>query len=205
MGVYLFGSAVQGGLPMNERSRHPRRARPPDDARRSPTPDRRPPRNGHAPSAPTPTAPRGHYRRRVEVHPWRYPPPLELQYGDWWRGELPAGEEPWTSPTPDLAMVLTSVRDPAWRSSALRPIRGARPGPSADLKQACRDVIPELLPGLEADDTRNAILTLARIWFTLATGRIESKDVAAAWALDRLPNGAGKALRRARAGTWARR
>src|SRR5262249_45076678 len=38
------------------------------------------------------------------------------------------------------------------------------------------------LPG----DTRNVVLTLARIWTTLATGEIRSKDTAAAWALDHL-------------------
>jgi streptomycin 3"-adenylyltransferase len=36
-------------------------------------------------------------------------------------------------------------------------------------------------------DTRNVLLTLARIWTTLATGTIRSKDAAADWALPRLP------------------
>ena len=36
-------------------------------------------------------------------------------------------------------------------------------------------------------DTRNVILTLARIWSTAATGVIRSKDTAADWALERLP------------------
>ena len=72
--------------------------------------------------------------------------------------------------------------------------------PRADLDSALRDVIPELLPGLAEDDTRNSLLTLARVWLTLETGRIEPKDVAAGWALERMPAGAGKALRRARDG-----
>jgi hypothetical protein len=38
------------------------------------------------------------------------------------------------------------------------------------------------LPG----DTRNVLLTLARIWTTLATGTLVSKDVAADWVLARL-------------------
>jgi streptomycin 3"-adenylyltransferase len=73
------------------------------------------------------------------------------------------------------------------------------PVPRRDLERAMRDEIPELLPGLLEDDTRNSLLTLARVWFTFATGRIEAKDVAAAWALDQLPDGAGDALRTARA------
>jgi predicted nucleotidyltransferase len=135
------------------------------------------------------------------VTPWRYPPPMELQYGDWWRQEFRAGEEPWRSPNPDLAVILTSVRDESVALIGPAAAQVLDPVPLADLERACRDVIPELLPGIEAkDDTRNSLLTLARIWFTLSTGRIESKDVAAAWALERLPDGTGEALRLARAG-----
>ena len=36
-------------------------------------------------------------------------------------------------------------------------------------------------------DVRNVLLTLARVWFTLETGTIASKDVAADWAITRLP------------------
>jgi hypothetical protein len=46
------------------------------------------------------------------------------------------------------------------------------------------------LPGLLEDldgDTRNVVLTLARVWTTLATGGIRPKDAAADWALPRLP------------------
>ena len=44
------------------------------------------------------------------------------------------------------------------------------------------------MPGIEeGDDIRNGLLTLARIWSTLATGEIRSKDEAAGWALAHLP------------------
>ncbi|GEM_PF-6550602 len=36
-------------------------------------------------------------------------------------------------------------------------------------------------------DERNVVLALARIWFSAATGTIAPKDVAANWALERLP------------------
>ena len=134
-----------------------------------------------------------------DVKPWRYPPPQELQYGDWWRDEFRAGHEPWTSPSADLAVILTNVRDSSVALVGLPAAEVLDPVPAGDLAQACRDVTPELLPGIEAkDDTRNSLLTLARIWFTLSTGRIESKDVAAAWALERLPSGVGEGLRLAR-------
>ena len=137
----------------------------------------------------------------LDIRPWRYPPPLELQYGDWWRSEFSAGDpEPWTSPSPDLAVLLTSVREGGVPLFGPPSVQLLDPVPREDLERAVRDVIPELLPGLETDDTRNSLLTLARIWFTLATGRIESKDVAATWALERLLDGAGEGLRLARAG-----
>jgi hypothetical protein len=47
-------------------------------------------------------------------------------------------------------------------------------------------------------DTRNVVLTLARIWSTVATGDIRSKDAAAAWASDRLPEPHRRVLIRAR-------
>ena len=46
--------------------------------------------------------------------------------------------------------------------------------------------IPDLLNDLPGD-TRNVVLTFARIWTTLATGEIKSKDAAADWALAQLP------------------
>jgi streptomycin 3"-adenylyltransferase len=58
------------------------------------------------------------------------------------------------------------------------------------------------LDRLQADihsDTRNVILTLARIWSTVSTGIIRSKEAAADWALDRLPETHRPVLARARA------
>jgi hypothetical protein len=48
------------------------------------------------------------------------------------------------------------------------------------------DGIPSLLADLGGDE-RNVVLTFARIWMSLATGTIRSKDAAADWALPRLP------------------
>jgi streptomycin 3"-adenylyltransferase len=55
------------------------------------------------------------------------------------------------------------------------------------------------MPGIEEGDTRNGLLTLARIWTTLATGEIRSKDEAANWALARLPEQHRPVLAHARA------
>ena len=134
-----------------------------------------------------------------DVRPWHYPPPMDLQYGDWWRAALESGGGwPWPSPNPDLAVLITSVL------AASLPLIGPPahevldPVPPADLARAMRDGVPGLLDDLESD-TRNVLLTLARIWFTLETGAIAPKDEAATWAIARLAEPQRRVLERARA------
>ena len=133
------------------------------------------------------------------VRPWRYPPSLDFQYGDWWRAEFEGGDvAPWDDPNPDLAVLLTAALHRS-RRLAGRPVTELLgPVPRDDLVRATVDGIPGLLADLQ-DDTRNVILTLARIWVTVATGEIRSKDAAAAWVLDRLPAARRAPLARARA------
>jgi predicted nucleotidyltransferase len=126
---------------------------------------------------------------RPALTPWRYPPSLELQYGEWMRAELERGELPaWPRPDPDVAILIETAR------SAAVPLIGPPvaavlgPIPRADLVRAMVDTIPVLMSGIEeGTDIRNGLLTLARMWTTLATGEIRSKDEAARWALAHLP------------------
>ena len=60
------------------------------------------------------------------------------------------------------------------------------PIPPSDVRRAMLDSIPALLSYLDGDE-RNVVLTFVRIWMTLATGVIGSKDAAADWALLVLP------------------
>jgi hypothetical protein len=57
--------------------------------------------------------------------------------------------------------------------------------PADDVARASLAGVSDLLDDL-AGDTRNVVLTLSRIWTTLATGDIKSKDAAADWSLARL-------------------
>jgi predicted nucleotidyltransferase len=138
---------------------------------------------------------------RSALTPWRYPPSLELQYGDWMRAEFDRGELPdWPRADPDVAILIET----AWRAAVplIGPPVGAiiEPVPRADLVRAMVDSIPVLMPGIEeGTDIRNGLLTLARIWTTLATGEIRSKDEAAGWALAHLPEGHRPVLVHARA------
>ncbi|MEV0263245.1 aminoglycoside adenylyltransferase family protein [Streptomyces sp. NPDC050617] len=138
-----------------------------------------------------------------DVRPWRYPPRCEFQYGEWLRTEYERGETPGPGESPDLAPLITM----ALLGDA--PLCGPPPAdaldavPPEDLRRGIVAGVPELLAELE-DDTRNVVLTLARVWRTLATGEIGSKDAAAGWALARLPEEHRPVLSRARAGYLGR-
>ena len=201
VGAYLFGSAVLGGLRRESdldvlvvSKRHTTREEKQRLVERLLAISGRPTPNGRL--------------RRVELtivveselKPWRYPPSFDFQYGDWLRTEFERGVlEPWpTKVNPDLAALLTMVL------LADAPVLGPPPAavldpvPHDDLVRAIVGDIDSLLGDLD-DDTRNVILTLARIWSTVATGVIRSKDAAADWALERLPDEHRAPLERARA------
>jgi predicted nucleotidyltransferase len=181
-GVYLFGSAVLGGL------------KPHSDldvmvvSRRRTTPDER--RDLIRKLLDVTGKPRYLELTIVvesEIRPWHYPPRMDFQYGDWWRDEFESGNlEPWEEVNPDLAPLIRMVL------SADTPLLGPQPGdifdpiPRADFVRALFDDIGVLLQDLESD-TRNVVLTLARIWSGVATDEMRSKDGAADWALSRLP------------------
>jgi predicted nucleotidyltransferase len=133
-----------------------------------------------------------------DVRPWRYPPVVDYLYGQWLRDDYLGGMVPERRASPDLVTLLTMAR------AADRPVLGPSiaefldPVPPADLRRAIVAEVPGLLDDLEPD-TRNVLLTLARVWVTLATGEIRSKDGAADWAAERLPAGLRPVIERARA------
>jgi streptomycin 3"-adenylyltransferase len=133
-----------------------------------------------------------------EVRPWRYPPRIELQFGEWLRDALLSGAvEPEPAEHPDLAVLITMVRQ-AGRALIGPPATDLLDAvPRADLVSAMVDGVPSLMSDL-ADDTRNVLLTLARIWTTVATGELRSKDEAADWVLPRLDDDDRPTLARAR-------
>ena len=134
---------------------------------------------------------------RDDVRPWRVPPVEDFLYGEWERTAYEAGELPVRRPNPDLAPLLTMVLD------ARRPVFGPPPAelldpvPPADLARSVLAGIPGLLADLD-DDTRNVLLTLARIQVTVETGEIVAKDEAAERVLPRLALRERVVLERAR-------
>ncbi|MFF4361057.1 aminoglycoside adenylyltransferase family protein [Streptomyces sp. NPDC001604] len=132
-----------------------------------------------------------------EVRPWRYPPTGDFLYGEWLRTEYEAGEVPQPEPMPDLALLITMALSGDHPLTGPRPAEVLDPVPQADLVWASVAGIPGLLDDLDSD-TRNVLLTFARIWTTLATGQIKPKDAAADWALAQLPPAHRPALEHAR-------
>jgi streptomycin 3"-adenylyltransferase len=136
---------------------------------------------------------------QADIRPWRYPPPLEFQYGDWFRPEFARGNfGPWQSPDPDLTILLEMVLQADHPLLGPKPAELLDPIPPADLRRAMLDSIPALLSYLDGDE-RNVVLTFVRTWTTLATGVIRSKDAAADWALPLLPAEHRPVLEHARA------
>jgi predicted nucleotidyltransferase len=135
-----------------------------------------------------------------DIRPWRYPPALDFQYGEWLRIKVESGGEveSWTSPNPDLASLLTMVLLGDWPLLGPPPREVIDPIPTADFLDAAVSSIGGLLGRLESD-TRNVILSLARIWNAVSIQTVASKDGAATWALTRLPENHQTVLARARA------
>lgn len=123
---------------------------------------------------------------RSEVCPWRYPPVCDFLYGEWLREEFENGEPPQPEPMPDLALLITMVLAGDHALTGPPPAQVLDPVPHTDVARASVAGIPDLMGELE-EDSRNVVLTLARVWTTLATGEIRTKDSAADWALAQLP------------------
>lgn len=187
IGAYLHGSAVLGGL------------RPRSDvdvlavARRSATPEQRHRIVDGLLDISGRRARRGPARPveliivvQDDVRPWRYPPTCDFLYGEWLRDQYERGELPQPEPCPDLAPLLTMALAGDTPLYGPSPADLLDPVPTADLQSAIVAGIPGLVADLD-DDTRNVILTFARIWVTLTTGEIRSKDAAADWAIAHLP------------------
>jgi predicted nucleotidyltransferase len=133
-----------------------------------------------------------------EVRPWRYPPSVELKYGDWLRAEFDRGEVEPSNPTPDLAILISIALQGKAGLVGPPPEEVFDPVPWVDVADSMTRGIAELLGDFEWD-TRNVLLTLVRIWCSLSTGEIRTKDAAAEWALSRLPPVQRSAVERARA------
>lgn len=122
------------------------------------------------------------------INPWRYPPHFDFQYGDWLRKSFEKGIiEPWlTHEMPDLALIVTQVLLKSQTLWGLKTEQLLARVPYHDFMKAMLYDLNRLATDLE-HDTRNVLLTYARIWSTLETNAIRSKPAAADWVMNHLP------------------
>lgn len=134
-----------------------------------------------------------------EVVPWRYLARREMQFGEWLRKDIQAGVCDQATTDIDLTILLKKVR-----MSSIAVIGPAAkelfdPIPEEDFLRALADTQEQWrVPSDWQGDERNIVLTLARIWYSVETGKIASKEAAASWALERLPAKHRPILERAR-------
>lgn len=107
---------------------------------------------------------------KTMINPWRYPPYFDFQYGEWLRPSFEKSiVEPWlTHEMPDLALIITQVLLKSQTLWGLEPRQLLVRVPYHDFVTAMLCDLDRLATELESD-TRNVLLTYARIWSTLAT------------------------------------
>jgi len=189
LAIYLFGSAVDGGLkPLSDIDLLVTVSVPLDDATRAAL---------MSDLLSVSAFPGTHAARRAlevtvvaqaDVKPWQYPAKRQMQFGEWLREDINAGVIEPAMMDHDLAILLTKVRQhsvPLYGPAARNFFDDI---PAVDVQRSLLDTLS--LWNTEADwegDERNIVLALVRIWYTAMTGDIASKDAAANWALQRLP------------------
>ena len=122
-----------------------------------------------------------------EIRPWRYPPRRDFQYGEWLRKRFDRRDPVlWQSASdPALAILVTMVRLNGVELGGSSASELFDPVPRPDFVDAMLSGVPGLIADIHSD-TRNVVLTLARIWHSAEAGGVLAKDEAAEWALPRV-------------------
>ncbi len=123
-----------------------------------------------------------------ELVPWRYPARREMQFGEWLRGDIKAGQFEPAMADSDLAILLTKLRLHSVPLVGPPAVELFAPVPASDFRRALADTIAQWnAPTDWQREEAPILLALARIWYSASTGAIASKDAAAAWAAARMP------------------
>ena len=135
-----------------------------------------------------------------ELNPWQYPPHCDFQYGEWLRASFEGGSilPSDAGEMPDLAILVTQVLLKSQTLYGAEPKQLLAHVPYHDFMKAMIHDLERLATDIE-HDTRNVLLTYARIWSTLETDEIRSKPAAADWVMKRLPEQYRPVMQRAKA------
>ena len=121
-----------------------------------------------------------------DIVPMQFPPKCQYMYGEWLRGEMEAGEYPQACNDPDIMILLWQARKNSITLKGAESKELIPAIPFHEIKKAIRFSLPGLISSFKGDE-RNVLLTLSRMWFTLVTEEITTKDVAAKWVILKLP------------------
>ncbi|WXH31864.1 Streptomycin 3''-adenylyltransferase [Myxococcus stipitatus] len=189
VGLYLYGSALNGGLrPRSDVDLLLAVSRPLVGARREALVERLlgisvDPRRG-VPGRPLELT----VVVMDDVKPWRHPAKRDLQFGEWLHDDFVAKRIEPPVVDPDLTLLLTMVRQHGVALLGPPATEVFDPIPAAEVGRALAETVAQWT----GEDTwkgeeKNILLALARIWMTRTQGGFFPKDLAAAWALERLP------------------
>lgn len=129
---------------------------------------------------------------------WPSTPRCDFQYGEWLRESFESGEALCeSSEMPDLAIIITQVLLKSEVLFGQKPEELLAKVPYEAFMKAMLTDIDRLLLDIE-NDTRNVLLTLARICCTVYTDEIRSKPAAADWVMKFLPENYRAVLKRAK-------
>jgi predicted nucleotidyltransferase len=130
-----------------------------------------------------------HLLDQADLRPWQHPTPFDFHYSDIWRDALradPAEALGRQGPLdPDLAAHVTVVRQ---HGVALEGPPPADVFPDVPWGDYVDSLLRDLRWARSTDKPLPVyqVLSPARIWATLATGDVQSKDSGGAWALERI-------------------
>lgn len=121
-----------------------------------------------------------------DIVPWQTPLYCEYMYGEWLRTEIESGKIPQGFFDPDIVILLWQAKQYSVTLKGTTAKEIIPDIPFADVEKAIQYSLPTLIHNLKGDE-RNVLLTLSRMWFTLETGTMATKDIAAKWALPKIP------------------
>jgi predicted nucleotidyltransferase len=107
------------------------------------------------------------------INPWNYPPKFDFQYGEWLRESFEKGIDiplP-TQKMPDIAIIITQILLKSKTLFGAEPQQLLVQVPYNDFIRAMISDLDRLATDLE-HDTRNILLTYARIWYSLTTNKL---------------------------------
>ncbi|MEY1661370.1 aminoglycoside adenylyltransferase domain-containing protein [Isoalcanivorax beigongshangi] len=131
----------------------------------------------------------------LDHHSW--PTTVDYLYGEWLRGEFEAGALPLPHRDPEYCLLLAQAREQSQSLYGPALAQLIAPIPAHHQQRALRELIPALDAAL-LDDTRNVLLTLARMAYTARHRGFIAKDAAARWAATTLTPAHAALLEQAR-------